>query len=299
LDAVRQALQAKDIETARNLLRPILKDYPSAEAWYLAARVSGGEQRIKFLQNALDLDPFHAQAQAALDKLQGNSNDVSAQSKHLHITPSPAKQESSVNRKPILIGGIVIVAAAIGIVILAILSRANTTAPLLTTEFTDVNSGLSLFHPQDWVAEAIDLGLGTTIITIADSSQTLEHLRQIDQDSTEGLAPSEFVVLVMGTRTEIDLFTEAGTVNRELVVDLTSSLIDLDAEVSEPQVIQVNGRSAIAVSARGTLFDAFIIMIEYDSRRLVATISIGSRGGIDQIEIMTRAIAETIRYQLP
>lgn len=51
LDAVRRAIQAQDIETARQLLRSIIKEAPSAEAWQLAARVAKGEQHITCLQS--------------------------------------------------------------------------------------------------------------------------------------------------------------------------------------------------------------------------------------------------------
>ncbi|MCQ3929390.1 MAG: hypothetical protein DPW16_02940 [Chloroflexi bacterium] len=64
------ALQHGDRITARNLLRDILQNSPSADAWFLASKVAPSEdQKIKFLQNALSLDPFHESAAKTLSDL--------------------------------------------------------------------------------------------------------------------------------------------------------------------------------------------------------------------------------------
>jgi uncharacterized RDD family membrane protein YckC len=60
---VRAAIEAGDESRARDLLRDIIKNNPSAEAYHLAAKVAyNDEQRRLFLERALELDPFHAEA---------------------------------------------------------------------------------------------------------------------------------------------------------------------------------------------------------------------------------------------
>ncbi|MCA9983263.1 MAG: hypothetical protein KDE59_03175 [Anaerolineales bacterium] len=64
---IRNALNMFDIEQARTLLREALKT-PSAETYYLASLAAlTDKQRLDFLKKALDLDPFHAEALAALE----------------------------------------------------------------------------------------------------------------------------------------------------------------------------------------------------------------------------------------
>jgi len=69
LSDIRTAIDGFDVERARALLREELRESPSAEAYYLASQVAlNDEQRKKFLQEALALDPFHEKAAAALEK---------------------------------------------------------------------------------------------------------------------------------------------------------------------------------------------------------------------------------------
>lgn len=68
--AVEAAIRAGDKAYARDLLREIIKQNPSADAWYWAARVATNkEQAIAFCEKAIDLDPFHEDAVAALDRM--------------------------------------------------------------------------------------------------------------------------------------------------------------------------------------------------------------------------------------
>ena len=70
--AVRKAIKADNKAQARLLLKPILKNEPSAEAWYWAARaMETDEQAIKCLREALQLDEFHTQANRLLHQLEG------------------------------------------------------------------------------------------------------------------------------------------------------------------------------------------------------------------------------------
>jgi tetratricopeptide (TPR) repeat protein len=71
LAEIKTAIQAGNKGLARELLRSEIKENPTADTWYFASLVAGNrEQSISFLNKALDLDPFHDQALAALDKLQ-------------------------------------------------------------------------------------------------------------------------------------------------------------------------------------------------------------------------------------
>ncbi|MCA9914685.1 MAG: RDD family protein [Anaerolineae bacterium] len=68
---IYEALQRNDLESARELLRPILQTQPdSAEAWYLAAQAAkNASQQRHFLEKAIELDPLHAKAANALHAL--------------------------------------------------------------------------------------------------------------------------------------------------------------------------------------------------------------------------------------
>ncbi len=69
---VRNALKNGDKATARQLLKEVLKEKPSADAWFLAARLSDSrESAIKNLQRALVMDPKHGQARRMLEDLGG------------------------------------------------------------------------------------------------------------------------------------------------------------------------------------------------------------------------------------
>jgi hypothetical protein len=63
LHEIAAAIKAGDTSRARELLRIELRVRPSANAWYLAARIaSSPEQTISFLEKAIELDPFHEHA---------------------------------------------------------------------------------------------------------------------------------------------------------------------------------------------------------------------------------------------
>lgn len=71
LDEIAGAIEKGDKVLARELIREEIRENPSADAWYLAARVvSSPEQAKKFLEKALDLDPFHQKTHALLAWIQ-------------------------------------------------------------------------------------------------------------------------------------------------------------------------------------------------------------------------------------
>ncbi|MBL8095510.1 MAG: hypothetical protein JNL73_15165 [Anaerolineales bacterium] len=66
LDDIRLAIDSFAIARARDLLREALKS-PTAETYFLAAQVALDEdQKTRFLEQAVALDPFHEQAVTAL-----------------------------------------------------------------------------------------------------------------------------------------------------------------------------------------------------------------------------------------
>lgn len=69
---IREALKAGDKQAAQKLLPPILRDQPSADAWYLAAQACETKDKaIICLRRALDLQPQHSGANRLLFKLEG------------------------------------------------------------------------------------------------------------------------------------------------------------------------------------------------------------------------------------
>ncbi|MBC6936632.1 MAG: hypothetical protein DWB42_12440 [Chloroflexi bacterium] len=70
LQPVREAIKAGDKRRARELLRPLLVDNPTADMWFLAAQASPTrEQAMGCLKRALALDPAHERAGRALSRL--------------------------------------------------------------------------------------------------------------------------------------------------------------------------------------------------------------------------------------
>lgn len=72
LKPIHEALEAGDMHKARELLRPLLKDQPTADTWVLAARAaSKREKSIECLRRALEIDPYHNEANRLLMKIEG------------------------------------------------------------------------------------------------------------------------------------------------------------------------------------------------------------------------------------
>lgn len=66
LNEVREAIARFDVDRARELLRPLLKDHKSADILYEASRVAlDDDHKHELLKEALELDPFHEKARAA------------------------------------------------------------------------------------------------------------------------------------------------------------------------------------------------------------------------------------------
>jgi hypothetical protein len=68
---VIQAINAGDKALARRLIQPLLRNQPSAEAWYQASRLTETPEHERVcLQRALGYDPYHADARRRLSALQ-------------------------------------------------------------------------------------------------------------------------------------------------------------------------------------------------------------------------------------
>lgn len=75
-DEIRAAINMFDMEKARQLLREELQRNPTAETYYLASLAALNEQqRHTFLQKAVELDPFHIEANAELSQPPELSNN--------------------------------------------------------------------------------------------------------------------------------------------------------------------------------------------------------------------------------
>ncbi len=73
-EKIRAALQAGELDKARKMVRWLLKNEPSAEAWYLAAQVvEAKDEKIKCLRQAITLDTWHKAANLELYKIEGST----------------------------------------------------------------------------------------------------------------------------------------------------------------------------------------------------------------------------------
>jgi uncharacterized RDD family membrane protein YckC len=67
---IRRAIAVNNLDRARDLLRQALQNNPNAETYYLASQVAlSDEQKREFLRKALELDPFHKEANYAMERL--------------------------------------------------------------------------------------------------------------------------------------------------------------------------------------------------------------------------------------
>jgi hypothetical protein len=74
LDDIRAAIDSFDLDRARQLLREAFQN-PDAETYFLASRAAiDDDQRVEFLQKAVELDPFHEKARNGLKKLNTSSS---------------------------------------------------------------------------------------------------------------------------------------------------------------------------------------------------------------------------------
>jgi hypothetical protein len=78
LAAVHLALKQGDKKQATQLLKIVLKEHPSPNAWYTAARLTDNKaMAIKYLKRALTMDPNHIKSRDMLHRLGGKHTGIS------------------------------------------------------------------------------------------------------------------------------------------------------------------------------------------------------------------------------
>jgi hypothetical protein len=77
LAEVKTALKQGDRQKASQLLKSVLQDRPTADAWYMAAQMAGSkETAMKHLQRALTLDSRHTKSRDMLRELGGEQKGI-------------------------------------------------------------------------------------------------------------------------------------------------------------------------------------------------------------------------------
>lgn len=75
---VRSALAKGDKKEASRLLEAILRDEPTADAWYMAAQMTSNEDTaVKYLRRALMIDPDHRLSRDMMRRLGGTDKSAS------------------------------------------------------------------------------------------------------------------------------------------------------------------------------------------------------------------------------
>lgn len=98
LQKIQSLIDSNDKKQARSLLKPILKDNPSADAWYLAAlTMENDADTIKCLRRALKLDALHTPANRLLHQLEKAPLLRSSQDNALLETPANMDRQKKVN----------------------------------------------------------------------------------------------------------------------------------------------------------------------------------------------------------
>ncbi|MBN1284461.1 MAG: hypothetical protein JXB47_03605 [Anaerolineae bacterium] len=125
LREVKAAIQQGDKQRARVLLRPILQKDPTADAWYLAARVaSSREQAAQYLQRALRLDSNHAPAKKMLAHLKQSAPAKAPESVKSKQKPrkAPSAPKSNTGARVLyLFGGASVLMIVVALVIFVVL----------------------------------------------------------------------------------------------------------------------------------------------------------------------------------
>jgi hypothetical protein len=73
VEKARAAVKSGDLEKAHKMVRWLLKNEPSADAWVLASELAATtDEKIKYLREALKLDAWHNEANRLLYKIEGS-----------------------------------------------------------------------------------------------------------------------------------------------------------------------------------------------------------------------------------
>lgn len=89
---IQDAIDAFDVDKARQLIRDALPE-ADAETYYLASQVAlNDDQKQRFLEQAVEKDPFHEKADVELQKIKGNGSVVTAAPETSVVSSEPAPQ---------------------------------------------------------------------------------------------------------------------------------------------------------------------------------------------------------------
>lgn len=119
-EQIRQAINSFDTEGARLLLRDAMKE-ADAETYYLASKVAlDDDQKTEFLKRAVELDPFHEKARAALKAISPASADEELSSVNISEIGKESDKPKAQNKQAFVVGRVTSDANDINIYILPI-----------------------------------------------------------------------------------------------------------------------------------------------------------------------------------
>jgi putative sterol carrier protein len=126
-NGIRKAIDEFDFETARISLKTALKLKPDADTYYLASMLAENEkEKLKYLEKALDKDPFHEEAFAEYEHLTQPESVAYTRSKSVALSKSKTSGETGLfsrimrNGKELLNTTTGRLSVAAGVVILAL-----------------------------------------------------------------------------------------------------------------------------------------------------------------------------------
>jgi hypothetical protein len=131
IQRARQLYQSGAHEEARRLLSGLIRQQPdNGDLWYVAAMIAASqEQKIALLRRTLEVDPFHARAQQALDAATASTRSTPPHS-------PPAKAAAKLQSPVLMYGAIaLLVLVLLGLLGFAVLNmtRSSSAPPAAST----------------------------------------------------------------------------------------------------------------------------------------------------------------------
>lgn len=121
IDEIRAAIKRGEAEQARQLLREALKTEQTAELFLLCAQVAVNDlQKKRFIEKALELDPFHADAMSILGQAHVSKN-IQKVTQPIQPSPTQSPAKNSNRRSLLLVLGIL----AIIVLVIVMINNAN------------------------------------------------------------------------------------------------------------------------------------------------------------------------------
>lgn len=116
---VQRMIKQGDRKRAALILQRVLKENPSADAWYLAARMTKNQQKTRtYLQNALKLDPGHQRSRQALLDVMGQDGAASTEDDLRTTGTSEEKRPRPAWQRFAILGGFLLVIIVVTLVAL-------------------------------------------------------------------------------------------------------------------------------------------------------------------------------------